>query len=67
MLEEQQKVNWPGLAQEVASLCEWLGLEEAATTGMDRTKYKKEVEKTCKYIDEKNMKEKMRTMFKDGC
>ena len=41
MLEEQQKNDWPGLAQEVISMCKWLGLEDAATPGMDRNKYEK--------------------------
>ena len=52
MLEEQQKHGWPGLALEVSKLCEKLGLEDAATTRKDRTLYKKEVVKACKYTDE---------------
>ena len=56
-------------------MCKWLGLEDAATTGMDKNKYKKEVEKACRLMDEKNMKQemekmkdkRMRTMIKDGC
>jgi hypothetical protein len=75
MLEEQMKYNWPGLAQEVASLCEELGLEDAASTKMDKKEYKKEVEKGCRFMDERNMKKdmermrdkKMKNMIKEGC
>ena len=75
MLEEQQKHGWPGLALEVSKLCEKLGLEDAATTRKDRTVYKKEVVKACKWMDEKNMKKemermkerKMRIMIHDDC
>ena len=75
MLAEQQQHSWPGLAQEVASLCRWLGLEDAATTDMDRRVYKKEVAKACKWMDESNMKrdmermkeKKMKIMIKGNC
>ena len=67
--------GWPGLALEVSKLCEKLGQEDAATTRKDRTVYKKEVVKACKWMDEKNMKKemermkerKMRIMIHDDC
>ena len=62
MLEEQQKHGWPGLAMEVAGLCEQLGLEDAASTRLDRTVYEKEVVKACKWRDETNMKTEMERM-----
>ena len=69
------KYNWPRLAKEVASLCEELGLEDAASTKMDKKEYKKEVEKGCRFMDERNMKKdmermrdkKMKNMIKEGC
>ena len=75
MMEEQMKYNWPGLSLEVAGLCRELGLEDAARTKMDKIEYKKEVEKGCRFKDEKNMKEemermrdkKMRRMIKEDC
>ena len=75
MLDEQQKFSWPGLSAEVASLCEQLGLEDATQTKMSKVKYKKEVEKACKMMDETSMKKemehmkdkKMKVMIKEGC
>jgi hypothetical protein len=75
MLEEQRKYGWPGLAQEVTRLCEQLGLENAAETKMNKTEYKKEVDRACKEKDEHDMKKdmermkdkKMKIMIKDNC
>ena len=75
MLDEQLQHSWPGLAQEVAGLCVWLGLEDAVTTHMDRRVYQKEVARACKWMDEANMKRdmermrerKMRIMIHDDC
>ena len=75
MLEEQKKYSWPGLAQEVARLCEQLGLENAAETKMNKTEYKKEVINACRVMDENNMKKdmermkdkKIKIMIKENC
>ena len=74
-LRTKLQYSWPGLAQEVASLCRWLGLEDAVNTHMDRRAYQKEVARACKCMDEANMKRdmermrerKMRTMIHDDC
>ena len=74
MLLEQRKYGWPGLAQEVARLCEQLGLEHAAETKMNKTESKKEVDNTCR-LKEHNMKKdmerikdkKMKIMINENC
>ena len=46
----------------MTSRYKWLGLEDTATTGMDRIRYKKEVQKVCRFMVEENMKQEIEKM-----
>ena len=53
---EQIKNNWPGLVQEVRTICQNLDIEDASTTSMSKFCYRKVVDNACRIQDEVDMK-----------
>ena len=49
---EQRENKWPGLAEEVTTICSNLDIEDANTTAMSKNSYKNLLEKACRKKDE---------------
>ena len=70
---EQIKNNWPGLVQEVRTICQNLDIEDASTTSMSKFCYRKVVDNACRIQDEVDMKggmvgmTKMEKLMNDDC
>jgi hypothetical protein len=56
----EQRVNdWPGLSKEVTLICKELGIEDVNSSRTQKNALRKELEKACRVMDEKELKEKM--------
>ena len=73
MYEEQRKNSWPGLADEVSIICSKLNVEDGNLTSLSKGAYRKLVDRACRELDEKEMKEgmagktKMERLVNDDC
>jgi hypothetical protein len=57
--EEQVRYGWPGLAKEVSSICQELGIEDTNTTSGGKAAVKRALDTACEKLNEIELKEKM--------
>ena len=53
IMEQQQKMGWPGLVREAREICEELNIEDCNVTRSNKKQYKEILEEACKFEDEK--------------
>jgi hypothetical protein len=52
IMEQQQKMGWPGLVKEAREICEELNIEDCNITRRNKKEYKEILEEVCRYEDE---------------